>query len=203
MEQVKLVSEATKEELEAALAALKFKDEGFSSDAGTFVFDVDPYKPFKDALKEGKRVQYIGHGWRTKDDIPFCWNAPPEMYEIEPEPQLYCGYTEEQWQFVIDGGFDVKVSDGSLGVAKNKQVSATLIGMDASRQTPFRASDGYRWGYCHIVRRKNHPQPAFGRSVNDDDRVMVFYNVNHNVLLFAEEVIWDEVDWFINLSRDG
>jgi len=186
MEQVKLVSDATKEELEAALAALD-----------------DPYKKFKDALKAGKRVQYIGHGWRTKDDIPFCWNAPPEMYEIEPEPQLYCGYTEEQWQFVIDGGFDVKVSDGSLAVAKNKQVSATLIGMDASRRTPFRASDGYHWGYCHIVRRKNHPQPAFGRSVEDSDWVVAHYEEDSHDLLQSEGVDWIAADWFINLSRGG
>jgi len=202
MEQVKLVSEATREELEAALAALRFKDEYFSSDAGTFVFDVDPYKPFKDALKKGKRVQYIGHGWRTKDDIPFHWNAPPEMYEIEPEPQRYCGYTLEQWQFVIDGGFDVKTSDKTLGRAKLRGYTYTLISVDTKSKSPFVCSH-LSWKYCHIVRRKNHPQPAFGRSVNDDDRVMVYYNVNHHVLLFAEEVIWDEVDWFINFSNEG
>jgi len=186
MEQVKLVSEATKGELEAALAALD-----------------DPHKKFKEALKAGKRVRHCNGPW-IDDAQDFAWDCPPEDYEIETgQPELYCGYTEEQWQFVIDGGFDVKVSDGSLAVAKNKQVSATLIGMDTSRRTPFRASDGYHWGYCHIVRRKNHPQPAFGRSVEDSDWVVAHYEEDSHDLLQSEGVDWIAADWFINLSRGG
>jgi len=187
MEQVKLVTEATREELEAALAALD-----------------DPYKKFKDALKAGKRVRYTGHGWRTKDDIPFRWNAPPEMYEIEPDqPELYCGHTLEQWKFVIDGVFDVKVSSESLSFAERETCVNTIHAIDIRNGAPFFTEDYESFSFCSIVRRKNHPQPAFGRSVNDRDWVLVHYEDDSHDLLQSEGVDWSVADWFINLSRDG
>jgi len=82
MGQVKLVSEATKEDLEAALAAL--------------------------------------------DD---------------PEPQLYCGYTEEQWQFVIDGKFDVKVSNLNASKTSERPYITLLTGLSPIQEDKFIIKD--------------------------------------------------------------
>jgi len=188
---VKIVSEATKEELEAAWeefeAALAALDE--------------PYKPLINALKDGKRVRCTGGAWRAKGDIPFNWVLPPEDYEIEPE---YCGYSEEQWQFVIDGGFDVMVSDFSdIDLDKKIRIITNLKHVDASTNYSFMTTASFSRRYCHIVRRKNHPQPAFGRSVKGSDTVVVHYTSGCLQLKFAEDVHWGDVDWFINLSNEG
>jgi len=188
MEQVKVVSEATKEELEAALATLD-----------------DLYKPFKDALKAGKRVRCYGGPWYAVTDknfIGFSWTLPPEEYEIEPEPILYCGHTKEEWQFVIDGGFDVKVSDESVDHAEKAIYTRALNRLYEGFEFPFEVTTNY-WKYCHIVRRKNHPQPAFGRSVEDNDEVLCHYETGEYFYLTAGTISWDGIDWYINLSRDG
>jgi len=178
---MKIVSEATREELEAALAALD-----------------DPHKKFKDALKEGKRVRVKGWQWYSSE-TKFNWEYPPEMYEIEPE---YCGYTEEQWQFVIDGKFDVKVSNLNASKTSERPYITLLTGLSPIQEDKFIIKDGSP-RYCHIVRRKNHPQPAFGRSVEDNDWVLVHYKSGGRSLILASDVTWDSVDWFINFSNEG
>jgi len=185
---MKLVSEATKEELKAALAALD-----------------DPYREFKEALEAGKRVRCAGFAWRTKYDTPFCWNAPLNQYEIEqePEPQLYCGYSEEQWQFVVDGGFDVKLGDESLDFTKYEKNIHNIRDFDRVGGTYFCSEDIESFSYCHIVRRKNHPQPAFGRSTERSDMMLVCYEDDSHDILQESSVEWHIVKWFINLSRDG
>jgi len=164
---MKLVNEATKEELEAALAKLN-----------------DPYKKFKDALVAGKRVRIRGvDAWASKDDSMIFWCKPAEDYEIEPE---YCGYTEEQWQFVIDGGFLI-VWQYCKGRQKLQQYELQDI---------LKGSDEL----VTIVREKGIKQPAFGRDVGYDAGVLIHYKVgNYCMMDRAANVKWDDVDWFIEL----
>jgi len=181
-----LIAEATREELEQALEALDVDD---------------PYKPFKEALKAGKRVRCDGWVWLAKGDHVH-WDFPPEAYEIEPDqPTLYCGHTAQEWQFVIDGKFDVRVSNKSIDKAKCLVEKYRLRELLVESEFPFKCAAA--WRYCYIVRRKNHPQPTFGSKANDEDSVLVHYK---NAGLFfsqANTVTWEEIDWFINLSRDG
>jgi len=181
------LAEATREELKQALAVLD-----------------DPYKPYKDALKAGKRVRCNGGEWHSLE-LYLRWELPPEDYEIEPgQPKLYCGHTEEEWQFVSEGKFDVKVSDIGLDDAIKHEYTAPLHRFDTRRVKPFGRRDGLYWQYCHIVRRKNHPQPAFGRQFDHNDQVMVHYKTGGETKLrCATSILWSEVDWFINLSSDG
>jgi len=73
------LAEATREELKQALAVLD-----------------DPYKPYKDALKAGKRVRINGSAWYGSLSS-FNWNADPKLYEIEPDkPELCCDHAPEQ-----------------------------------------------------------------------------------------------------------
>jgi len=186
---MKLVSEATKEELEQALAALN-----------------DPYKPFKDALNAGKRVRYKRYPWRTCTKL-LSWDGAPEDYEIEPK--LYCGHTEEEWQFVIDNKLRVLVYDndwtGFDAVPSCKLILTSFTSYTNRYEAghPFLTSTACRGKYCHIVREKNHPQPAFGRSTEQSDMLLVCYEDDSHDILRDSEVEWDLVKWFINLSRDG
>jgi len=176
---MKLLNEATKEELEAALAKLN-----------------DPYKKFKDALDAGKRVRMCGFPWHIKEDDTFTWSNPPEEYEIEPE---YCGYTEEQWQFVIDGKFLVQMHKMAMSLAEDCEVKLCLTDFKPKARNCF-CNGVVEYMYCHIVREKGIKQPAFGRDVADNEPVVTHIKKQNifrtNVARFVK---WDDVDWFIEL----
>jgi len=161
----------------------------------------DPYRKFKEALQAGKRVRFQKGAWcNTASD--FSFNCPPSDYEIEPDkPTLYCGHTAEQWQFVIDGEFDVKVSDSSLKIAYNRKSKYKLQSLDVKMGEVF-IVNGCNWKYCHIVREKRHPQPAFGRDELNDDVLVAIHctgGIDDTRLRYAPYINWKEVDWFIEL----
>jgi len=161
-----LVHEATKEELEAALAKLS-----------------DPYKKFKDALVAGKRVRFRYGGWKTYKECTYTWNSKPEDYEIEPE---YCGVTEEQWQFVIDGELLVRYGTGVILCRLTSGELANIIKGNVTNVS--------------IVREKGIKQPAFGRDVGDNEPVVTHIKKQGIFRMnVARLVKWDDVDWFIEL----
>jgi len=171
------VHEASKEELEAALAKLN-----------------DPYKKFKDALATGRRVRCAGGAWYNASTNSFSWLNPPEDYEIEPE---YYGVTAAQWQFVIDGGFLITPYDSS---SEDVVWETHLVNMDVDRECKFETPDGARYFCCKIVREKGLKQPAFGRDIATDAKILV-HNRHSGLcdLAVAGSTNWNSVDWFIEL----
>jgi len=166
---MRLVCDATKQELERALDALRLPTP-------------DPYKKFKDALAAGKRVRCSPGGiWSTG---VFNWMWEPSAYEIEPE---YFGHTEEQWQFVIDGGFLVsrQYSSGWHKLTQNEL--ANMI-----RKSNYKVS---------IVRQKGIKQPVFGRNVDVITSVLIHSKRGYGMYNYtnSQYVTWDDVDWFIEL----
>jgi len=162
----------------------------------------DPYQRFKDALAAGNRVRYSHNHqhpkWFTKDNPPL-WNGNVNCYEIEHNPDLFCGHTEEQWQKVVDGEFYVKVSDISVDAAKTSEAMLHLSRFSVS-EFPF----GVRratWKYCNIVREVGHKQPAFGRVVDDDALVVVEspFKSECESLIKAKGIDESKHDWFIEL----
>jgi len=102
----------------------------------------------------------------------------------DPEPE-YCGYTEKQWQFVIDGGFLVRFGSG-----------ATLVKLTGSR-----LDDIINGSFINvsIVREKGIKQPAFGRDVNHRGSVLAHHKDGSLALHATECANWEYVDWFIEL----
>jgi hypothetical protein len=57
----------------------------------TTTTSVDPYLPFKEALKAGKKIEFrwtAVHRWEALQDQDYVWSLKPECYRIvEPAPQ--------------------------------------------------------------------------------------------------------------------
>jgi len=187
---MKLTSDEIKEGREQVLAALDDNHD-------------DPYKPFKRALRDGKRVRLTGMPWRGGEEY-FQWCKPPGMYEIEVNPSLnlYCDHTAEQWQFVIDGNFYVERRDVH-GRREVEGFKCELSGFHPDSEYPFEYADHKMSRICHIVRKQNYPQPSFGRKIEDNDFLLIGCNHGEITCYGDEEIPWDSVPWFINLTRDG
>lgn len=94
------------------------------------------------------------------------------------QDKLICGYTKEQWDHIIDGGFICEFSDwpdfrggGRLGLLGQIRNSETALIFRINGKIAF-------WKYCRPAQIKGVMKPWFGGEcpVDGASRVMVRYN---------------------------
>ena len=116
------------------------------------------------------------------------------------EPELYCGLTEDEWQRVIDGGYDVMINDGYQTKVK---LTGFTKGMTDARFVSFEYGSSK---YCEVVREIGHIQPHFQRLSKPgipDDAMVITYKANYGWTPngLAKDVRWSKVELFIQLTE--